>query len=151
MSYSIQRRVSLFLLLLSPDRGVTIGAMQPPPGQRPGPICIAVLHYPCTKPQCAQTPQRARFQTASTASGGILWRIHMGHKAPPPVPGVRRSSILLLLFFNVHLVSSFRLRLLIARFLGQQTSSLYVVSNTGADWILLVSLGFSVQTFASDS
>ena len=92
----------------------------------------------------------------------------MGHKAPLPVPGVRRSAILLLLLFNIHrvfflapagvessqscdllsdlifIVSSFWLQqewnllnlvtnFLIARFLGQQTSSLYVVSNTGAD------------------
>ena len=50
----------------------------------PDPICIAVLHCPCTKPQCAQAPQRARFQTASTASGGNLRRVdHMGHRAPP--------------------------------------------------------------------
>ena len=78
-----------------------------------------------------------------------LWG-HLLEEAPSPVPGVRRSAILLLLLFNIHLVSSFWLQhewnllienfvtnFLIARFLGQQTSSLYYVAGfLGPDFCL---------------
>ena len=96
---TLDRRLSQFLLLLSPDRGVTTGAMQPPPGAE-------TSHHLY---RCAALPMHKAPMCTDITAGAVPDSIHSlwGHlleEAPSPVPGVRRSAILLLLLFNIHRV-----------------------------------------------